>query len=418
MSFYIRKHFRVGPVRLNLSKGGLGVSGGVTGARIGLSPRGAYVHGGRHGLYYRKYAKKGRGEAVAGRAVGGGAYEDVPGGEVRYFVDNGLTYRPAEAHAERREAKAPALPQKAGSAGSLTGLGIVLMLIGLIVPQYLLLVVGAGMLGGALVISRNHARQRKMVKGILHKTEKSLEERMAVPQVLEVINFDGISADYRLWLEFRLLALLQDTFYENPDYILPEEIEGFEARLSLPASMINDLKAEAFADFLDELTADHVISHEEEARLGALQKALRIPDEAIESERHTIKQLCAFRDAIEMPLQPIEVSIRLKRNEECFYHCHGRLLKEKIQRQYQRQGIRYKEIAYDTDMEGDIYLCSNRILIVDRGSRSYSLNRLLDVTLSMEDHTVQLTLDDRKSPLIFTMKDIASFAGMLQQHLS
>jgi hypothetical protein len=58
MSFYLRKHFEVGPVRLNLSKGGLGVSGGVTGARIGLSPRGAYVHGGRHGIYYRKYAKK------------------------------------------------------------------------------------------------------------------------------------------------------------------------------------------------------------------------------------------------------------------------------------------------------------------------------------------------------------------------
>lgn len=419
MSFYLRKHFKVGPVRLNLSKGGLGVSGGVTGARIGLSPRGAYVHGGRHGLYYRKYAKEGRGGrgAVVSGGVGG-ANEGVPGGEVRYFVDTGLTYRPPEVQAERGGLRAPALPQKAGSAGTLTGFGIVLMLVGLFVPQYLLLALGGLMLAGALVINSKHAKQRKRVEGMLGQAEKRLADREAVPRLLEEISFVGISADYRSWLEFRLLVLLQDAFYEDPDYILPNEMAAFEDRLSLSSSLISDVKAEAFSAFLDELTEDHVVSHDEEAQLAALQKALRIPDEAIAAERHMISQLCAFRDALEAPLQPMEVSIRLKRNEECFYRCHGRLLKEKIQRQYQRQNVRYKEIAYDIDMEGDIYLCSNRILIVDRGSRSYSLNRLLDVTLSLEDHTVQLTLDDRKSPLIFTMEDVAAFAGMLQRHLS
>ena len=54
MGFYIRKAFRAGPVRFNLSKSGVGLSAGVRGARIGMGPRGAYVHGGRGGLYYRK----------------------------------------------------------------------------------------------------------------------------------------------------------------------------------------------------------------------------------------------------------------------------------------------------------------------------------------------------------------------------
>lgn len=416
MSFYLRKHFKVGPVRLNLSKGGLGVSGGVTGARIGLSPRGAYVHGGRHGLYYRKYAKKGQGGAFAG-GTGGAVRERDYGGEVRYFVDTGLTYRLPEAQAGRSGVRAPALPQKAGSAATLTGLGIVLVLIGLLAPLYLLLVFGGAMLGGAFVISRNHSKQRQEVLNHLQKVEKGLAGREPVGPLFEDIGFDKISAEYRSWLEFRLFTLLQDIFYEDPDYILPEELEAFEARLSLPSSLINDAKAEAFAEFLDELTEDHVISHEEEEQLDVLQGVLRIPAEVIAAERHMIKQLCAFRDAIEAPSQPIEAGIRLKRNEECFYRCYGRLLKEKIQRQYQRQGVRYKEIAYDIDMEGDIYICSNRILIVERGSRSYSLNRLLDVTLSLEDHTVQLTLDDRKNPLIFTMEDVAAFAGMLQRHL-
>ena len=54
MPFYLRKGFNFGPLRLNLSKSGVGASVGVKGFRVGLSPRGSYVHAGRGGLYYRK----------------------------------------------------------------------------------------------------------------------------------------------------------------------------------------------------------------------------------------------------------------------------------------------------------------------------------------------------------------------------
>src|SRR5258708_34831833 len=54
LGFYIRKGFNFGPLRLNLSRSGLGASVGVKGARIGMGPRGTYVHLGRGGLYYRQ----------------------------------------------------------------------------------------------------------------------------------------------------------------------------------------------------------------------------------------------------------------------------------------------------------------------------------------------------------------------------
>ncbi|NTU44122.1 MAG: DUF4236 domain-containing protein [Chlorobiaceae bacterium] len=53
MGFYLRKSIRVGPIRFNLSKSGIGVSAGVMGLRFGTGPRGNYVHMGRSGLYYR-----------------------------------------------------------------------------------------------------------------------------------------------------------------------------------------------------------------------------------------------------------------------------------------------------------------------------------------------------------------------------
>jgi hypothetical protein len=61
MGFYLRKSFSVTKLlRLNLSGSGLGLSFGVPGARIGMGPRGSYIHVGRGGLYYRQRLSGGR----------------------------------------------------------------------------------------------------------------------------------------------------------------------------------------------------------------------------------------------------------------------------------------------------------------------------------------------------------------------
>src|SRR5690349_12356802 len=54
MSWYLRKSVRVGGMRFNLSRSGVGMSVGVTGLRVGRGPRGNYVHMGRGGVYFRQ----------------------------------------------------------------------------------------------------------------------------------------------------------------------------------------------------------------------------------------------------------------------------------------------------------------------------------------------------------------------------
>ncbi|MCG8700550.1 MAG: DUF4236 domain-containing protein, partial [Bacteroidales bacterium] len=54
MGFYFRKSQSLGPIRLNFSKSGVGISTGVTGSRLIFSPKGTYVHLDRHGVYYKK----------------------------------------------------------------------------------------------------------------------------------------------------------------------------------------------------------------------------------------------------------------------------------------------------------------------------------------------------------------------------
>lgn len=55
MGFYLRKSFKAGPFRLNLSKSGIGTSFGIKGLRYGINAKGQeYIHAGRYGAYYRK----------------------------------------------------------------------------------------------------------------------------------------------------------------------------------------------------------------------------------------------------------------------------------------------------------------------------------------------------------------------------
>ena len=59
MGVYFRKSIKLGPMRLNLSTRGVGMSVGVKGLRIGTRAggRGTYISGGRQGVYFRERIK-------------------------------------------------------------------------------------------------------------------------------------------------------------------------------------------------------------------------------------------------------------------------------------------------------------------------------------------------------------------------
>jgi hypothetical protein len=55
MGWFLRKSIRLGPLRLTVSKGGVGASVGVKGLRAGVDSSGKpYVAGGRGGIYFRE----------------------------------------------------------------------------------------------------------------------------------------------------------------------------------------------------------------------------------------------------------------------------------------------------------------------------------------------------------------------------
>lgn len=124
MGFYLRKSFRAGPIRFNLSKSGIGVSAGVTGARLGMSSTGgAYVHGGRGGLYYRKSLGSGSGRGRAHAAEDGTRQEAASREPIELTEETGATYGIPE---QPEQTDAVETPARNGSASG----PIVLCLVG------------------------------------------------------------------------------------------------------------------------------------------------------------------------------------------------------------------------------------------------------------------------------------------------
>jgi hypothetical protein len=70
MAFYLRKSIRVGPMRVNLSNSGIGLSAGIPGLRFGTGPRGTYVRMGSGYTVYRSTG--GAGRPASRRPVAGG----------------------------------------------------------------------------------------------------------------------------------------------------------------------------------------------------------------------------------------------------------------------------------------------------------------------------------------------------------
>lgn len=124
MGWYLRKSFRAGPLRFNLSKGGVGLSTGIRGARVGINARGqAYVHCGAGGVYYRS-TLGGAQRGTPGRASHAAA-ANGPAGD-RRVIDSAPASRltPSSSHEllaelRRRAARRRVWPWLAGAAAAI-----------------------------------------------------------------------------------------------------------------------------------------------------------------------------------------------------------------------------------------------------------------------------------------------------------
>lgn len=438
MAFYIRKAFKTGPIRFNLSKSGLGLSAGVTGARVGISSRGLYVHGGRHGLYYRKYAGV-RGKRSTGhKTVGSKNFDNESNrtptpadtsvgtfgstGSVRntvsVFRDTGVTYPypiqvpiASETITELADVKIISRPIKI-----LVGTSVLLLMLSMVIEGATLLKTGALALTSSVIfwILWNYYWRSKSI-GYLDAVIDALSENNNLPQPREV-SIESLPSSWRELLHLNVHAVAGELAINSADIDEMDVMKELDIHYQADSRKVATIRGNLLNSFLDQLIEDHTITFEEEELFRSLISSINMHENTKSSLLQRVEYYGRVREAINRALEPIDVDVPLVRGESAYEVFKSvRMLNERVLHRFQRNSVQYRETGYEVETEGTLMLTDRRIILIGRGSREFRLNKILDITADPEAGVIELTVTDRKNPVVLTAPDILVVAARIEK---
>ena len=409
MGFYLRKSFRAGPVRFNLSKGGVGASFGVTGARIGLSSAGrAYVHGGRGGLYYRKSLGGGGGRARAERSGAPAAVE--------LTEDTGVTYGALPAQEQAPDAGDAPVRRSPPTYGWLA-LGAVAG--GLLLPSPFPAWVAAAVF--AALVALGVRRRKRRAAGDAY--GRLLDARAAAGEPVTDDERAALAAargdprltpdDARYFEEQAYLDLLEAaTAGGADDPRVFERLAEMETLVGLDPAFRRRARLDAYSRAHVEAVSDHDLTAAEEQALERARTALGLTDADLADELALLDRLRELRAIRGGDLPVVDAATKLPGRETCHLESEGRLLKQRLLRSFSRGGQRYKVRGYVVDKEGALLVTSRRVVLVHQGVTSFPIGRILDVEVDHDRRLLTLTRDGVATPTYLTTPD-ALRAGAL-----
>lgn len=402
MGFYLRKGFNFGPLRVNLSKSGLGLSAGVTGARIGINSQGrAYVHGGRHGMYYRKNLPMGSNTSSSsslGNISNSGWEEEI-------FTDTGLTYKIIDLSRQKLVLE-PLIPP-VSKAYVYSGLSA--LLVGILSTsmtlKFLMLLTGA-LLITWFVLGKLQQKKLKKVSESLGNLDPHQQTEDNWIQYIQHIN----QKDRKLLAIYTLNAWLENQVRDGRLIY----VKNFLSFLPIDPEKALSISLAHYNDVVQDALADHQLDESEIAFIQAIEENWSIPADDIQKERKLIENFRYLRQIQEEELPLISFSRDLVAGEKPYFEGAGRLLVLRVMDSWQSNRVRYKSRGYQLDMEGIIRISSRVVEIHEgRNIRSYPIRQVEDVHLSLDEGIVEVYLQNRKQPLVFTSPDLFEFSAVL-----
>lgn len=410
MGFYLRKSFSMGPVRLNLSKSGLGVSAGVRGARLGVTSQGrSYVHAGRYGLYMRQQL------GSASRQTPSRARPEP----IALSQETDATF-PAPATRPVQRLSLPTHAERSRSPVLLVIAALVLGAFSFLGDQLLLvigLIASVGLLVGAAYIwwrSWSHRRSRQRLAEALAQVVHSRRLDPATHEQLRSLTREVEGEDrVRLVQEAYLVAaihVVDDGRVEDEELAFLKQVE--ELALLSP-QFVDAALLDAWRSAYLAAVADHVLTAEEEASLEHIRDRLAIDPAKLRTETAMLERLTEIRSIREGSLPVVTPSKPLQPTETCHFEGRGRLLKEKQLRSFQQDGQRYTVRGLVVAKEGTLFITNKRVLLVHEGTSVVRIDRILDLEVDLDQNLLRLTKDDAKTPTLLTTPDAARAGAII-----
>jgi hypothetical protein len=378
MGLFLRKSFRVGPIRFNLSKSGLGISGGVKGARLGVGPHGTYVHAGRHGLYYRKNlsSRHARAQSTADSegcvgllfvfiAIGLGVWL------LRWLLHNpavliaGIAIAIAIPATEwfirfRRRRAVAAYKQSLDS-----------------------------------VFVTAHSPPSAAVLTNLKQQQQGLPTTEGSKQSIERIETDVYQAV--------LDRILDDGFITNEE---AATIAAAEQTLRIDPATRLRTKKEIFSAAYVEAIQDREITQEEQDKLSNLIAGLAIPQEEVQRELDIVREIIDTQ-ALRLPLEPIppgQLVAPTQKSEQAFYQCSAQVLSK---RKSKDSPTGYE---YSVRRSGTMILTNKRVFVVGDGTTNIRFSDIEDVDVDIDEGVIEISTVGSGRPIVLKT-DAPIYAG-------
>ncbi len=402
MGFYLRKSFRAGPIRFNLSKSGIGASVGVTGARLGVSSEGrAYVHGGRGGVYCRKSLGGGGGRA-------GGA-QPAAAGPIELTEDTGVTYGALPEQEQAPDAIAAPVRRAPPTYGWLA-LGAVAA--GLLLPSPYPAMVAAVVFGALAALGARRGRRRAAGDAY----GRLLDARAAAADPITADERSALDAarrdprltpdDARYFEERAYLAALDDAAADGAgDPRALERLAEIDGLVGLDPAFRRRARLDAYSRAHVEAVSDHDLTEAEEQALARTRTAFGLTDEELADELSLLDRLRELRAIRDGNLPVVDAATKLSSREACHLEGEGRLLKRCLLRSFSRDGQRYKVRGYVIDKAGTLVVTGRRVALVHQGVTSFPINKILDVEVDHDRRLLILTRDGVATPTYLTTPD-------------
>ncbi len=387
MGLFLRKALSVGPIRLNISKSGLGISGGVKGARLSAGPSGVHVFAGRHGMYYRKSLN-----AKSTNTTSSSYQKSVPqaagGNEVIVFGIIGILII--------------SFMLKAYSS-SYVFYGFITLALGAVAAYFAVI----------------HKQKRKIEQykqhliaifssqGVLPSDEDksmslNLRETLPSSKRYKKIISELLIDVYRLVIQGALEA-------ESITQDKTRLIRVAEQVLNLPSSNYLTVKKDVLNETYLEAIADQFISQEEDTRINNLIEGLQIPREEIKDELAILADI-KNAQSLSDPLTSIpksEVSFHTTRNESAFLFSTGEV--------YTRKKSKRTDDGYEYTQKrsGTLVVTSKRLVVIDNGTSTVKLNDIEDVEVDLDRKLLFISKVTSGKPVIIGFESPVYLGRML-----
>jgi hypothetical protein len=365
MGLNYRKSIKVGGMRLNVSKSGLGVSTGIKGLRVGVNSQGrTYVSGGTNGFYYRKNL----GTTSKGNT------------SLRTSSFTPSSTKPVN--------------KKDSQNGCLLMLSIIFIFLGIfwtwlfVLPLIFIITIILNFVAKKKETKLSLEYYKKLnnaIESTDYELLKSLLKNISGEKRLQKQTTEIFSSAYK---HFLINAISDKVLSQNENEI----INIF--RESISPARFEQINTTIVDDVFVEIINDSIVSIEEESFMESLLERLTIDEEKRKEIIIKVVELKKIEQLKSNGLKPIKIDFELSKSEECFYKGEITLFKKR-----KEKGI----FSFEPENIGELYVSNECIHIIADGHKKIKLKDI--ISLECDDKMIETQIFNRQTPVYFKSEE-------------